>query len=72
MITAYLVELKADETDSKSSGSSNSRNDLSSNQLGLVLISLCDLVIGSSEVGGSSDEIDMVVGIVILLKVDWL
>lgn len=64
-----LVELEADKADSESGGGGNCRDNLASNELGLVAVRLGDLVVASTEVGRGGDEVDVVVGVVVLLKV---
>lgn len=66
----YFVELQANETGRQSGSGSDSGNDLSSNLLGLVSVGKGDAVVGSSEVGGSGDEINVEVAVVVLLEVD--
>jgi hypothetical protein len=66
-----LVEFKNDESSNKSRCGGNSRNDLSGNELRLMTVGLLNLVILSSQITCCSDEIDMVICIVIFLEFDW-
>jgi hypothetical protein len=66
-----LVELQADETHGQSSGCRDSRDDLSSNQLGLVSVGNGNAVVGCTQIGSGSDEVNVVVAVIVLLKVDW-
>jgi hypothetical protein len=66
----HLVELQADKTRSKSSSGSDSWDDFASDELGLVLVSLGDSIVGSTAIGSGRDEVDVVIGVIVLLKVD--
>ena len=65
-----LVELKHNQAGNQRSGRGNSGNDLSSDELGLVSISGLDLVVFGSQVTASSDEINVMVRVIILLEVN--
>ena len=65
-----LVQLKVDQTSHERRCRRDGRDDLASNELGLVAVSLLDLVVLRAEVAGRRDEVDVVVGIIILLKLD--
>mmetsp|Transcript_20980 Transcript_20980/g.25786 ORF Transcript_20980/g.25786 Transcript_20980/m.25786 type:complete len:289 (-) Transcript_20980:2427-3293(-) len=64
-----LVDLVADHASDHGSGGRDGGNDLTSNHLGLVAVALSDLVVAGTEVSAGIDEIDVVVGVVILLEV---
>lgn len=68
--SAHLVQLETDESDGEGSRRRDGGDDLSSNQLRLVPVSLGDAVVGSPQVGRGGDEVDVVVRVVILLKVN--
>jgi hypothetical protein len=36
-----------------------------------VTITWSDAIVGSTKVGGSSNEIDVVVAVIVLLKINW-
>lgn len=64
-----LVELKADKAYCEGSGGRNGRDNLASNKLRLVAVRLSDAVVASTKVGRRSDEVDVVIAVVVLLKV---
>ena len=68
--TAHLVQLKADKTGNKRRRSRNGGDDLARNLLGRVPVSRRDAVVQRTEVGRRSDEVDVVVRIIVLLELD--
>jgi hypothetical protein len=68
----HLVEFETHQPGDKSGRRSNSRDDLARNELGLVSIGKLDLVIFRPQIARSRDEIDVVIGIVVFLKLNRL
>jgi len=66
-----LVEFQTNQPRYKGSCGRNGRDDLPRNLLGRVSIGNGYVVIHSTEIGSGGDEVDMMVGIVILLEFDW-
>jgi hypothetical protein len=64
----YLVELKANETSNQRRCSGDSRDDFAGNLLGVVSISRFDAIVHRPKIRGCGDEVNVVVGVVILLK----
>lgn len=67
-----LVELKNDQSGDKSGSGCDGGDDLSGDELGLMSICEFDLVVLSSQIACCSDEINVMVGIVVLLEFDRL
>ncbi|CAF3535359.1 unnamed protein product [Fusarium graminearum] len=65
-----LVQLQNNQASHQRSGCGNGRNDLASNELGLVSISWLNLVVLGPQVAASSDEIDVMVRVIVLLEID--
>ena len=65
-----LVKLEDDETRHQRGGRGDGGDNLSGDELGLVPVRLLDLVVLGAEVTAGSDEIDMVVRIIVLLELD--
>jgi len=63
------VNLSSDSSSNASSSCGNSRDDITRDHLSLVAVGFSDLVVPSSEVGAGMDEVNVEVGIIILLKV---
>lgn len=63
-----LVEFKDDKTSDKCSGRRDGRNDLSGDKLRLVAVCGCNAVVLGTEIACSSDKVDVMVRIVVLLK----
>lgn len=68
----YLEELQANKTSYQSGGRRDGRNDLSCNLLSGVSVCRVDVVVHCAEVGRCGDEVDVEVGIVILLEFHWV
>lgn len=64
----YLVKLKADQSSNKRGSGCDSWNDLASDKLCLVTISRSDTIVYSTQVGCSSDEIDVEIAIIVFLE----
>ena len=69
-LPAHLVQLQAHQADRQCCRSSNGRDDFPSNEFRLMSVRLCNGVIGCAKIRGSGDEVDVMVGIVIFLKID--
>lgn len=69
-LRAYLVQLEADKSDRERSRRGNRWDDLSGDQLRLVLVGGRNGIVGSSQVGCGGDEIDVVVGVIVFLEID--
>ncbi|KAI6759397.1 hypothetical protein HG530_010077 [Fusarium avenaceum] len=65
-----LEQFKHHQSGNQCGSSSNSWDDLASDELGLVSISRLDLVVLCSQVTTSGNEIDVMVGVIILLEVN--
>ena len=72
LLVDHLVQLQADQPGHQTCGGRNSRDDLASNQLGLVLVGGLNIVVESSEVRRGCDEVDVVVRVVVLLELDGI
>ena len=66
----YLVQLKADQADDERCSGRDSGNDLARDLLGRMPVSGVDAVVHRAQVRRSSDEVDVVVGVIILLELD--
>ena len=64
-----LEDLIADNTSDHGSGGGDGRDDLTSDHLSLVAVALSDGVVAGTKVGTSVDEINVEVGVIILLEV---
>ena len=67
-----LVQLKAYKSGHECGGGGNSGNDLARNMLRCVAIGIGDAVVGSTKIGASSNEVNVMVRVIILFKVDWV
>ena len=67
---AYLVQLEADKSDRERSRRGNRGDDLSGDQLRLVLVGGRNGIVGSSQVGCGGDEVNVVVGVIVFLEID--
>ena len=67
-----LVELKTNETGDKRRRRRNSGNDLTRDLLRRVAVGGGDAVVHRTQVGRGSDEIDMIVRIIVLLELNWV
>lgn len=65
-----LEQLKDDQAGDQRRGGGDGGNDLAGDELGLVPIGLLDLVVVGTQVAGGRDEVNVVVSIIILLKLD--
>ena len=63
-----LVNFHADSTHNQGCGGCDSWNDLACNNLDLVSWSLVDLVVSCSKVGSGGHEVDVAIGVVVLLE----
>ena len=63
-----LVQLKTHKTYNERCRSRDGRNDLTSDLLGGIAIRRSDVVIRCAKVRSSSDKVDVIVGVIILLK----
>lgn len=66
---SILINLVANNTSDHSRRRCNRWDNFSSNHFGLVAVAFFDLVIAGTQVGASSDEVDMEVRVVVLLEV---
>ena len=64
-----LVDLVADNTSDHGRGRSDGRDNLTGNHLSLVAVTLSDLIVAGSQIRAGCDEIDVEVGVVVLLEV---
>lgn len=69
---SYLVEFEANKTSNKRSSGSDRWNDLACDLLRVVTIRRFDIVVQRTKVGSCCDEVDVMVRIIILLKLDWV
>ncbi|KAG8424493.1 hypothetical protein J3458_001278 [Metarhizium acridum] len=67
-----LVQLHGYQTSYKCSRRGNGRDNLPSNEFGFVSISRLDLVVFGAKVAAGCDEVDVVIGVVILFKFNRL
>lgn len=65
-----LVQLETDEADDERRRRGDRGDDLARDLLRRVTVGGVDAVVHRAEVGGGGDEVDMVVGVVVLLEVD--
>lgn len=66
----HLVELENGKSTDDGRGRNERGDDFSGDLLRLVLVGSGDAVVGRPQVGGSVDEVDVEVGVVVLLEVD--
>lgn len=67
-----LVKLEDNQSSHKGCSCSNCRNNLSCNELGLVSVSKFNLIVLGTQVAGSSDEGNVMIGVIVLLKLNRL
>ncbi len=67
-----LVKLQVDEAGDQRRRGGNGRDDLPGDELGAVAVGRGDLVVLGAEVAGRGDEVNVVVGIVVLFKLGGL
>lgn len=66
-----LEQLQDHQSSDQGRSGGNCRDDLAGNELGLVAVCRLNLVILSTQVAASSDKVDMMVRVIILLEVYW-
>ena len=66
-----LVKLENDQAGHERCRRGNGWDNLARNELGLVAVRWLDTVVLRTQVAGSGDKVDVVVGVVILLELDW-
>ena len=66
---SVLVDLVGDNAGDHGGGRGDGRNDLASDHLSLVAVALSDGIVASTKVGAGVDEVNVEVGVIILLEV---
>src|SRR5699024_9789327 len=66
-----FIELEENETRNQSGGGGNCRDNSASDQLALVTISGSNFVVFGTKIGGCHDEVDVIIGVIVLLKFNW-
>ena len=64
-----LEDLVADHAGDESGCGRDGGNDLACDHLGLVSVTLANLVVAGSQVGTGIDEVNVVVGVIVLLEI---
>ena len=66
-----LVQLEADEAGHEAGGGSDGGDDAARDALGLEPVRGGDGVVGGAQVGARHDEVDVAIGVVVLLELQW-
>ena len=67
-----LVQLENYKSSHKCGSGGNGRDNLAGNELGLVAVGLLNLVVFGAKVAACRDEVDVMVRVIVLLKVNRL